>query len=242
MQKSNSKIRCLIVDDEELARDGMAHYVSQVPFLETIAICESAMEAQQVLDEQPVDLCFCDINMPYLSGIDWVRSMKNPPMVIFTTAYSEFAIQSYEVNTLDYLLKPISFDRFYKSCLKAKEAFNTTQKEEEFDDFIFVKVDLQIKKIWCKDIKYIESQNNYINIVTTKGNFLTLLTLKEVQENLPSYFLKVQKSFIINIHFVEAIEGNSVVIADTLISISRNNKNDIFDTLTQGKFILKNSK
>lgn len=241
MQKSNSKIRCLIIDDEELAREGIAHYVSQVPFLELVATCESAIEGQQVLDSTNVDLCFCDINMPYLSGIDWVRSLNNPPLIIFTTAYSEFAIQSYEVNTLDYLLKPISFDRFFKSCQKAKVVLKKQDLEND-DDFIFVKVDLQIKKIWCKDILYIESQNNYINIVTKVGSFLTLLTLKELQENLPQYFLKVQKSFIINIHYVEAIEGNNVVINDTLISISRSLKNEVFEQLTQGKFILKNNK
>ncbi|AZQ60908.1 response regulator transcription factor [Flammeovirga pectinis] len=238
MQKLNSKIKCLIVDDEELAREGLAEYVSQVPFMELIASCSSAMEAQEEVEKNDIDVCFCDINMPYLSGIDWVKSLSNPPLIIFTTAYTEYAIESYEVDALDYLLKPISFDRFYKSCLKVKENVVEVVQAVE-DNFVFIKVDQQIKKIWLNDIKYIESQNNYINIVTTKGELLPLLTLKEIQKQLSNKFLKVQKSFIVNVDFVEAIEGNSIVIDQQLITVSRSQKKEIFDQLTQGKFILK---
>ncbi|MBB6463479.1 LytR/AlgR family response regulator transcription factor [Flammeovirga kamogawensis] len=238
MQKLNSKIKCLIIDDEELAREGLEEYVNQVPFIELVATCASAIEAQEIVDKNKIDVCFCDINMPYLSGIDWVKSLSNPPLIVFTTAYTEYAIESYEVDALDYLLKPISFDRFYKSCLKIKENLVISDQEIE-DDFIFVKVDQQIKKVWLNDIKYIESQNNYVNIVTTKESLLPLLTLKEIQKQLSDKFLKVQKSFVVNVDFVEAIEGNSIIIDKQLITVSRTQKKEIFEQLTQGKFILK---
>ncbi|NLR92033.1 MULTISPECIES: LytR/AlgR family response regulator transcription factor [Flammeovirga] len=239
MPVSKSNLKCLIIDDEELAREGLASYVEQVPFLDLKGTVSSAMKAQEIIDEQQIDLCFCDINMPYLSGIDWVKSLNNPPMVVFTTAYSEYAIQSYEVNTLDYLLKPISFDRFYKSCIKARDSFSANEKE---DHFLFIKVEQQIKKIWCKEIQYIESKNNYINIVTSDSEHLTHLTLKEIQDKLPSTFIKVQKSFIVNMDAVEAIEGNCVIVKNQMISMSRSQKQEITDQLTQGNLIIKGLK
>ncbi|WP_158021864.1 LytR/AlgR family response regulator transcription factor [Flammeovirga pacifica] len=240
MPTSNSKLKCLVIDDEELAREGLASYVEQIPFLELTATASSAMEAQEIIDSTSIDICFCDINMPYLSGIDWVKSIKNPPIMILTTAYTEYALEGYEINVLDYLLKPISFDRFYKSCLKAKEQY--LKENTDHVEFIFIKVDQQIKKIWFNEIKIIEAQNNYINIVTTNHKYLTHLTLKELQSHLPNNFIKVQKSFIINKDAVDAIEGNCILIDKHLISISRSNKTEIINELTQGNMVIKGLK
>ncbi|ANQ48165.1 LytTR family DNA-binding domain-containing protein [Flammeovirga yaeyamensis] len=240
MPTSNSKLKCIVIDDEELAREGLASYVEQVPFLELISTAKSAMEAQEIIDDQTVDLCFCDINMPYLSGIDWLKTLSNPPIMILTTAYSEYALEGYEINVLDYLLKPISFDRFYKSCLKAKDAHQKIATEPL--EFIYIKVDQQIKKIWCDDIQYIEAQNNYIKIKTAESECITYLTLKEIQEKLSDDFIKVQKSFIVNKKAVDAIEGNCVIVGDQMITLSRNNKQEIINSLTQGNLIIKGLK
>ncbi|MEH0158573.1 LytTR family DNA-binding domain-containing protein [Limibacter armeniacum] len=238
------KIQCLIIDDEELAREGIAEYVTDVPFLNTVCTCESAIQAQQVLLEHKVDLIFLDINMPRISGLDFLKMQANPPMVIITTAYPQYALEGYELNVLDYLVKPIPFERFLKAVNKAYEQFELLHKEVsppvDNEDYIFIKEDFQYRKIKLTDIQYVEAQNNYIRIITTDGEHQTLYTLKEIEKRLPEKkFLRVQKSFIVNIKHVDAVEGNMLMVGDTAITMSRSLKQEVMDRIFKGKYVGK---
>lgn len=244
----NKKITCLVVDDEPLAREGLAEYVKKIPFLELVGTCESALELIEKLNSVSVQIIFLDINMPELSGIDFLRSFpsKNRPFVILTTAYSEYALEGYELDVVDYLVKPISFSRFLKSAHKLQERINDTQKSDitenqEQATFFFIKIDNRLEKILFKEILFIESKRNYIEIQTEKrGIFTTYLTLQQAEEELPkSDFLRIQKSFIIFKNAVTGIEGNQVVINDKKIAISRNNSEEIINELTQNRLLKK---
>lgn len=239
----NKKITCLVVDDEPLAREGLAEYVKKISFLELIETCESALELIEKLNEVSVNAVFLDINMPELSGIDFLRSVPaaNRPFVILTTAYSEYALEGYELDVVDYLVKPISFSRFLKSAHKLQERINKTDKIEnqEPPTFFFIKIENRLEKIHFKEILFIESKRNYIEIQTEKrGIFTTYLTLQQAEEELPtSDFLRIQKSFIISKSAVESIEGNQVIIKDKKIPISRNNSEEIINELTQNRLL-----
>ncbi len=216
----NQKITCLVVDDEPLAREGVSEYVKKTPFLELVGTCESALELIEKLNKVSVNAVFLDIKMPQLSGIDFLRSVPtaNRPFVILTTAYSEYALEGYELDVVDYLVKPISFSRFLKSAHKLKERINKIDKIEnqELLTFFFVKIDNRLEKIHFEEILFIESKRNYIEIQTkNRGVFTTYLTLQQAEQELPkSDFLRVQKSFIVSKNAVESIEGNQVIIKD----------------------------
>jgi DNA-binding LytR/AlgR family response regulator len=246
----NQKITCLVVDDEPLAREGLAEYVKKIPFLELVGTCESALELIEKLNEISVQVIFLDINMPQLTGIDFLRSVPSSsrPFVILTTAYSEYALEGYELDVIDYLVKPISFSRFLKSAHKLQERINDTNtnkidkiKNQELPTFFFIKIENRLEKIHFKEILFIESKRNYIEIQTEKrGIFTTYLTLQQAEEELPkSDFLRIQKSFIVSKNAVESIEGNQVIINDKKISISRNNSEEIINELTQNRLLKK---
>ncbi len=245
----NKKITCLVVDDEPLAREGLAEYVNKIPFLQLIGTCESTLELIEKLNEVTVNVIFLDIKMPHLTGIDFLRSVPaaNRPYVILTTAYSEYALEGYELDVIDYLVKPISFSRFLKSAHKLQtklqeqiSKIDTTQKQE-LPTFFFVKLDNRLEKIHFDEILFIESKRNYIEIHTKKrGVFTTYLTLQQAEEELSKTdFLRVQKSFIVSKNAVESIEGNQILIKDKKISISRNNSEEIMKKLTQNRLLKK---
>jgi DNA-binding LytR/AlgR family response regulator len=230
--------KCLIVDDETLARILIRTHLLQIPELEVVHECSSAIEADQYLKTHKVDLLFLDIQMQHLSGIDFLKSLENPPKVIFTTAYSEFALDGYELNVVDYLLKPITFERFYKAAHKALELLNLENENKEVDEATFIDKSIVIKssyqhiKILLTDILFIEGLHKYVKIVTEKKNYTTLITLSAMEEELPvQQFYRCHRSFIVNLSKVELIDGNQAIIGTHKIPISKLNKQEFLTKL-----------
>jgi DNA-binding LytR/AlgR family response regulator len=228
-------IRCLIIDDEPLAQRVIERYAENIPFLEIVRKCNSAIEAIEVLHNLEVDLLFLDINMPRLSGMDFLKTLKNPPLVIVTTAYAEYAIQGYELDVVDYLMKPFAFDRFYKAIQKAEELIKgKEQRHPEFKEadkqdgtFIFIKSSKKTYKVNLDEILYIEALGDYVKIFTTEKMIISYQSLKNIEVLLPSTsFPRIHKSFIIALSRIDLIEGNHVKIKDREIPIGTNFKND----------------
>jgi DNA-binding LytR/AlgR family response regulator len=228
-------LKCIAVDDEPLALDIIADYVAKVPFLELVKRTESAIEAMQLVQEGNIDLVFLDIQMPELTGIQFLKIAGNKANYILTTAYSQYALESYDLNVSDYLLKPIAFDRFYKAVEKVR---NQHQKQEvavaapipepvatppvaaPIQDFIFVKTEHKIQKIELDDILYIEGLKDYISIFTKNERVITLQNMKKMEETLPKgEFIRVHKSYIISVDKIESIERSRISIAGKTIPV-----------------------
>lgn len=230
-----NKLRCLIIDDEPLSQDVLEKYVQDVPGLQLSGICSNALEAMEFLQQQPVDLLFLDINMPKLSGINFARSLEHPPMIIFTTAYPEYAVEGFELDAVDYLVKPISFDRFIKGINKAREYWQMRNSKniktdiDEVRQYITIKSDKKIYKVDIRDIQYIQSYGDYIKIYTGKKMILTSETMKNIQEVLKDPFVRVHKSFLVNITSILYVEGNQIKIGDALIPVGLKYKEDFFE-------------
>ena len=234
-------IRCLIVDDEALARKVIINYLNDLPNFELIGQCKSAMEAMQVLNSEKIDLMFLDINMPKMSGMSFLKTLKDPPFVIMTTAYREYALESFELDVVDYLHKPFSFERFFMAVNKVSARMQATspagnyilpeQQREQIDEsFIFVKSDKVTYKVNFKDILFVESVGDYVKIFTPEKVIITYQTLKNLEEILPAkHFPRVHKSFIVAISKVNSIKGNIIVIGDNEIPIGRSHRQDFFD-------------
>jgi DNA-binding LytR/AlgR family response regulator len=211
----------IIVDDEPLALDILETYIEQIPDLNLIARCENALEAREVLKNQTVDLIFLDIQMPELTGIDFAKTLLNPPMIVFTTAFPNFAVEGFELNAIDYLLKPVSFDRFNKaiqkcmSKLEIKKSKSTIDQEENQQDYIFVKADKKLIKVKYADILYIEGLKDYVIIRTETGRVITLQTMKSLEDKMPeARFMRVHRSYIVNIEKITAINGNMIEVIE----------------------------
>jgi len=210
-------IKCIAIDDEPLALEQISSYIKKTPFLECIALCQSAYEAMEYLTNNEIDLMFVDINMPDINGMDFVKSLNQAPQVIFTTAYSEYAIEGFQVDALDYILKPISYAGFLKAANKAKTWFEMNQKQPETiqatQDCLFVKSEYKLVRIMLADIKYIESANEYIQIhLVNEAPVSTLIRLKVIEEQLPKErFMRVHRSFIVNLDRVKVIDRNRIV-------------------------------
>jgi DNA-binding LytR/AlgR family response regulator len=235
-------INCLVIDDEPVARKGIAGYVEQTPFLSLIGTCKSAIEANELLHKKEVDLLFLDIQMPDLTGTEFIRSLENPPEVIFTTAYRDYAIEGFELNALDYLVKPISFQRFLKAANKALSFFDLQRQAFEkpstglVQDYFFIKSDGQFIKIKLDDVLFFESEKDYVFIYTQQKRYLTLLSLKQLEKELPANrFLRVHRSYLISLDKVDLVEGNEMVIKGQRIPISRSLQETIFNTLIAGR-------
>lgn len=229
-------INCVIVDDEPLAREGMASYVEEVDFLQLVGNCVNPIELGQLLDEVTVDLVFLDIQMPKMNGIDFLRVLQKPPMVIITTAFPGYAIEGFQLNVMDYLLKPITFDRFYKAARKAGDYHALTIKAEGMtdnnltgsEDFFFIKCGNKYEKIQFADILYVQGLQNYVTIYTTKGKFLTLLHMKTLEENFDNRsFVRVHKSYIVSIPQISSIDGNELIVSNHRIPIGRNYRDQL---------------
>lgn len=220
-------IRCIAVDDEKLVLDLLVDNIEQVPYLQLIKACRNAMEAIEVLQKEKVDLIFLDIQMPKLSGLQLMQTLQNPPMVILITAYEQYALESYNLNVVDYLLKPVSLERFLRACNKAKELFdlrnkNSTQKEEA-PDHIFVNVEYTLVKILFSDILFIEGLKDYIKIHLASSNkpVLTKLSLKAMEEKLPSdKFIRIHKSYIVAADKITVIKRDLINIGSHEIPVS----------------------
>lgn len=225
------KIKCIITDDEPLARKGLREYVNQVGFLTLVGECEDAIQLNNLLKEQDADLLLLDIEMPYLSGIEFLNGITNPPQVIFTTAYERYALKGYELNVTDYLLKPITFERFLQAVNKV---YYNIEKEQRIaaDDHIFVRTDGLLKRIGLSDILFVEGMENYVIIHTANSKEVVRNTLKKIAELLPAgVFLQVHRSYIININKIDSIEGNMINIDNTRIPISKNYRDTVFAAL-----------
>ena len=241
------QLKCIIVDDEALARKGLEKYVKEIPFLELKGLCKNAMETNAILNEEQIDLLFLDIQMPMLSGIDLLKSLKHSPIVIFTTAYSEYAIESFEFDVVDYLVKPISFERFLQAANKAHRfiskkapSANLGNKLEKEEHFIYVKTEKQLVKILLENVLFVEALQNYIRIHTDDKSYLTLVPLKKIVDILPqNRFLQVHKSFIISVSKVEAIVGNHILIGKHKIPMGRTLKDKVVNTLVSDKVLKK---
>ncbi len=211
-------IRCIAIDDEPLAVKKIAGYIQKVPFLELVAECRSALEAMNIMDTTDVQLLFIDINMPDISGMDFVKSLANKPYIVFTTAYSEYAVEGFQVEAVDYLLKPITFTNFLKAANKVKNLIELTannQKEsvKTTANHLFVKSDYKLIRIELADIKYIESQHEYIKIhLINSTPVMTQMSLKSIEEQLPpDRFMRVHRSYVVNLAKITVIERNRIV-------------------------------
>src|SRR5579859_5809078 len=234
-------INCVIIDDEPLAREGMTSYVREVDFLQLAGVCENPVELTKLLDQHPVDLIFLDIQMPKMNGLDFLKMVQNPPIVIITTAYPTYALDGFQLNVLDYLLKPITFDRFFKSVNKARDYYQliTRSPQPAADaaaDYFFIRCGSKYEKIFFNQILYIEGMQNYITIYTEKGRYVTLLYLKNLEGNLDSQsFIRVHKSYIVSISKIDAIEGNEIFIQSHRIPISRNHREEVIQRVVANK-------
>jgi DNA-binding LytR/AlgR family response regulator len=223
-------MRCLIIDDEPLARKGMEEYVREVTFLQHCGSFDSAVKAGVWLTENTADLLLLDIRMPRLSGIEFLKSLKQPPLVIFTTAYPEHALEGYELDIIDYLVKPISFERFLKAVQKAREFFFLRQKATTPDaaDYFFIKCNQKFEKVNYSDLLYVEAMQNYCIVHVPGRKLITYITFGNLLEKLPVHrFLKVHKSYIISLDKVTSVDGNEILIGTSRIPISRNLKEEV---------------
>ncbi len=212
---------CILVDDETLAHELIEAHLSKIPNVEVVAKCHTAMEALAVLNQQAVDMMFLDIEMPDLTGIDFLRALEKPPYTIFTTAYSEYALQGYELNVVDYVLKPVRFDRFFKAVSKVLALLKEKEQAEivpeagkATSDYLFVKSDYKAVKVLYSDILYVESMQKYVRFhLKGKKPVVSLMSISALAELLPgSRFFRCQKSFIVNLDKIESIEGNQLVL------------------------------
>ena len=231
-------IKTIIVDDEPLALQVLENYIDQLPEVELVAKCENAIEANNILQNKDVDLICLDIKMPQISGIDFLKSLKNPPLVIFTTAFSNFALESYNLDVVDYLLKPISFDRFMKAINKVSERMNHDHEHSEADDYFYVKADKKLMKVKYDDIIYIEGLKDYVIIRNSNSRVITLQTMKSLEEKLPSkMFKRVHRSYIVNVEKINSITGNMIEVIEKgrekLIPIGKNYKEELMKTIEE---------
>ncbi|MCY1635607.1 MULTISPECIES: LytR/AlgR family response regulator transcription factor [Marinifilum] len=230
------KLKCLIIDDEPLAQRVLEKYVSELSSLELKGKCSDAIEAMEVLQQESVDLIFLDINMPRLSGINFLKSYKNPPMVIITTAYTEYALESYELNVLDYLKKPFSFERFLQAVQKAEEKVKALAEPQETTkdelEYIFVKANKKTININLDSIQYVEALGDYVKIFTNEGHVVTYQSLKGIERLLPSAkFYRIHKSYIVALAKIKSIEGNMVHMDKGTIPIGNNYKQGFFQRI-----------
>jgi len=241
----------LIVDDEPLARKGLIEYLEEIKFLKLIGEADNPVMAMEIIKKERVDLLLCDIQMPLLDGIQFVKQLKNPPLVIFTTAYPNYALQGYELDIIDYLLKPISFDRFFKAVSKAFELIqlknstsnNSTDLIKSAEtNYCFIKTDKGFIKIQYVDILFIEAMHNYVIFHTTTGKQISYLKLQNVEDSLPNnQFIKIHKSFIIHNMHIQKIAGDSIWINDSELPISRTNKEEILKKILTASLIQRKS-
>lgn len=208
-------LNAIIVDDEPLAQDILETFVGQVPEITLVGKASNAVEANTLIQSNDVDLMFLDVNMPMLTGIDYLKSLDNPPAVIFTTAYTEFAVDAFNLNAVDYLIKPIALDRFMKAINKVLQLHKEAPKaiEEVENDYIFVKADKKLVKVEYNDVVYIEGLKDYVIIRNEDSRVITLQTMKSLESKLPSNkFRRIHRSFIVNLEKVIAVEGNSLEV------------------------------
>ncbi|MBE6260206.1 MAG: response regulator transcription factor [Prevotella sp.] len=262
-------IRCMAIDDEPLALQQIVAYIGKVPFLELAAQCQSALEARDFLEHDTVDAIFCDINMPDLNGMDFIKSLAVPPLVVFTTAYSEYAVEGFRVNAVDYLLKPFGLQDFQRAANRIKERLEMTNERYDNsanrenaensskqgnhishlspltsqleDDTLFLKTEYRIVKVSISDIRYVEAMSEYLKVWLSSEPkpIITLLSMKKMEERLPDTFMRIHRSYIINLTKIQEVNKNRVIMdADTYLPIGDNYK-EAFQAYLDTKFLGK---
>ena len=243
-------IRVLAIDDEPLALQQLVSYIGKVPFLELAGQCQSAIEARQLLDSEPVDAIFCDINMPDLNGMDFVKQLAVPPLIVFTTAYSEYVVEGFRVNAVDYLLKPFGLQDFMRAAERLKdriqsplqpppvgEASNVSQEDGAF----FVKTDYRVVKVSLQDIRYVDGMSEYLklHLDSQPKPIVTLLAMKALEERLPQNFMRIHRSYIVNLDKIKEVNKNRVIMdADTYLPIGDSYKEQ-FNRYLESRFLGK---
>ncbi len=229
--------KCLIIEDEPLAVEVIIEYIQQLSYLELTAVCTNAIDGLQVLNTEPIDILFLDINLPRLSGIDFLRSLVKKPAVIFITAHREYALEGYELDVVDYLLKPVAFSRFLMAVNKITERsqlVNNNDSATQLKDHLFVNVSRKRQKILYSDIVYLESKREYVSIVTQQGSFLTKIQLSELEKQLDkTAFIRIHRSFIVSKRKIKAYNSTEVDLDAIQIPIGRNYKEQVLFQLNQ---------
>jgi DNA-binding LytR/AlgR family response regulator len=260
-------IRCLAIDDEPLALRQLASYIQKVPYLQLVAECQSAIEARQIIDQDGVDAIFCDINMPDLNGLDFVRSLNAPPIIVFTTAYADYAVEGYKVDAVDYLLKPFGLDEFQRAAQRVKRQYDLENQQYEPHvgtdsracqmpqdcpsgqdnpndtdaDTLFLKTEYRIVKVSISDIRYVEAMSEYLKVHLESEDkpIITLLSMKKMEERLPDYFMRIHRSYIINLTKIQEVNKNRVIMdSDTYLPIGDMYR-EVFQTYLDTKFLGK---
>lgn len=232
-------INCIVVDDEPIARKGLLEHIKQISFLNAVGECKSPVEANALLQQKKVDLVYLDIQMPKMTGIDFLKNNPLLPPVIFITAYSEYAIEGYELDVLDYLLKPVSFNRFYKSAIKAKEFIDlkAANKQVEKEDYFFIRCNQKIEKIFINDIIYIEGMSNYIIIHTTPKKYIAYLTFKGIEEQLPAHlFVRIHRSYLIAVNTIVSVNSEEVVLNSITLPVSKSYRAGLMELIEKRLF------
>ncbi|HEV2830567.1 MAG TPA: LytTR family DNA-binding domain-containing protein, partial [Hanamia sp.] len=237
--KMSDKLKCVIIDDEPIACEIIENFVKELNYLELVAVCEDAFEALDILQNNPIDLLFSDIQMPKINGLELVSSLPSSPVIIFITAHDTFAVNSFDLAVADYLLKPVSFDRFLKAVNKAKlqidlrKSASLPNSENKAAEFIFIKANNKLNKVEYKDILYIESIKDYVKIFTKETYLLTYSSMKAIEEKLPSnHFIRIHNSFLVQISAIKALMGNTAeLINGVSLPISKSRKNELFAAL-----------
>lgn len=228
----SDKITCIITDDEPYARKGLQGYIEKISFLDLKGSCEDALQLNSLLERQPVDLLFLDIQMPMINGIEFLKTIRNPPKVIFTTAYEQYAIQGFELEVMDYLLKPISYERFLKAAIKAKDYFEMSTISGQGQTYLFVKANGKFEKIVFADILFIQGMENYVAIHLKDKKIVTHTTIKSLLEKLPArQFIQTHKSYIAGIQKIDTIDGNILHIQKHQVPVSKYLRKVVMETI-----------
>lgn len=235
-----SEINCIVVDDEPIARDIIISHIGQIAGLKLVKSCINASEAYEALHQDKIDLAFLDIQMPVITGIDFLRSLRNPPLVVFTTAYHQYAVEGFELNSVDYLLKPVTYDRFYQAVQKVNDriAYKNSQQQPQIIqqvspvDFVFIKQDTKLVRVNYSQISYIEAEKDYSSVYLDDKRLLASMHLKMFEDTLPKdKFLRVHRSYIVNISNIRSIKGNMIDLGNIEIPIGANYKEELFAAL-----------
>ncbi|MFD2787451.1 LytR/AlgR family response regulator transcription factor [Hymenobacter rubripertinctus] len=238
MAETPAPLRCLVVDDDALALQIVENCIGNTPFLAHAASCESAIAAAEILRQQPIDLLFLDVEMPLMSGLDLLRTLQHPPLVILITSSKSYAVEAFEHDVLDYVVKPISYARFLQAAQKALEVAGSRAETAEPAPadaaFTFVKVDSKLVKVQFEDVQYVEALGDYVHIVTGQSKLIVYSTMRAVEEKFPqALFVRVHRSFIVNLKRVQSIEDNTIVFDKKHIPIGQTYQKEVFQRLNK---------
>lgn len=241
--KKHQVLKCLVVDDESFAIEGIVNYINKLDFLELSATCSSALEATEILMDKDIDLMFLDINMPELTGVEFMESLDNPPLTIFTTAYSEYALDGFRLNVVDYLLKPIGFQRFFQAAQKALDLFvsrNNSNTGETVGSEMYIKQDDSFVKIMWENILYVEAMQNYLKLYFKDKSYVIHQTMASLEDILPKdAFFRIHKSYLVNVSHIDMVSGGRVFVGGTELPLSKHRKDDLFNSVIFKKLMSK---